>query len=54
MVITYYGITCFKIEAHGVSLAINPFSKTPGLSAPRFEAAIILATNNSYQNASLP
>lgn len=53
MVITYYGISCFKIETGGVSIAINPFSKDSGLVSPRFEAKVQLATHENYRKSSI-
>lgn len=46
MVITYYGISCFKIQSGDTVLAIDPFSKESGLTPPRFQADVVLSTRN--------
>lgn len=46
MVITYYGLSCFKIQSGDVVLAIDPFSKESGLVPPRFEAHAVLSTHD--------
>lgn len=46
MVITYYGVTCFKIQAGETVLAIDPYTKEAGLTPPRFQADIVLSTRN--------
>lgn len=45
MVITYYGLSCFKIQSGDTVLAIDPFSKESGLTPPRFEAHAVLSTH---------
>ena len=47
MVITYYGVTCFKIQAGDTVLAIDPYTKEAGLTPPRFQTDIVLSTRNS-------
>ena len=47
MIITYYGVTCFKIQSGDVVLAIDPYSKEAGLTPPRFETDIVLSTRNN-------
>ncbi len=44
MVITYYGISCFKIQSGDTVLAVDPFSKESGLTPPRFQADVVLST----------
>lgn len=44
MVITYYGITCFKIQSGDIVLAVDPFGKESGLTPPRFEAHVAIST----------
>ncbi|PJE64515.1 MAG: hypothetical protein COU90_01585 [Candidatus Ryanbacteria bacterium CG10_big_fil_rev_8_21_14_0_10_43_42] len=44
MIITYYGVTCFKIQSGDTVLAIDPFSKETGLTPPRFQADVALTT----------
>jgi len=46
MVITYYGLSCFKLQSGDTVLAIDPFSKESGLTPPRFEAHAVLSTHN--------
>lgn len=43
MVITYYGISCFKIQSGNTVFAIEPFLKESGLIPPRFEAQIVIS-----------
>lgn len=43
MVITYYGISCFKIQSGDTVLAIDPFFKELGLTVPRFEAHAVIS-----------
>ena len=49
MVITYYGLSCFKIQSGETVLAVDPFSKESGLTPPRFEAHAVLVTH-SHEN----
>lgn len=51
MIITWYGHSCFKIEARGVTLAIDPFSKAIGLTPPRFHADIVLVSHSHPDHA---
>ncbi len=46
MVITWYGHSCFRIETRGLTLAIDPFSKSTGLTPPRFRAELLLVTHD--------
>lgn len=47
MVITHYGISCFKLQSGDTVLAIEPFLKESGFTSPRFEAhAVISATEH--------
>ncbi|OGF62128.1 hypothetical protein A2662_01425 [Candidatus Giovannonibacteria bacterium RIFCSPHIGHO2_01_FULL_45_33] len=46
MVITYYGLSCFKIQSGDTVLAIDPFSKESGLVPPRFESHAVLSTHD--------
>lgn len=45
MVITYYGLSCFKIQSGETVLAIDPFSKESGLTPPRFGADAVLISH---------
>lgn len=53
MVITYYGLSCFKIQSGSVVLAIDPFSKESDLTPPRFEADVALSTRNHPLHANM-
>ncbi|MDO8523534.1 MAG: MBL fold metallo-hydrolase [bacterium] len=46
MVITYYGLSCFKIQSGDTVLAIDPFSKESGLTPPRFESHAVLVSHD--------
>lgn len=45
MVITYYGISCFKIQSGDTVLAVDPFGKESGLTTPRFQTDVALITH---------
>lgn len=45
MVITYYGLTCFKIQSSEDVLVIDPFGKGTDFSPPRFEAQILIMSD---------
>ena len=46
MVITYYGLSCFKIQSGNMTLAFDPPSKDSDLKPPRFEANVVLSSHN--------
>lgn len=46
MVISYYGISCFKIQSGDTVLAVDPFDKSSGLTPPRFQTDIVLSSHN--------
>jgi L-ascorbate metabolism protein UlaG (beta-lactamase superfamily) len=46
MIITYYGVSCFKMQSGGLVLVIDPPSKRSGLKAPRFGADIVLISHD--------
>ncbi len=46
MIITWYGQACFRIQSGKVSIVIDPFDKSIGLTPPRGEAHIVLVTHN--------
>jgi len=50
MVITWYGHSCFKIQAGETVLAIDPFDKSTGLTPPRFRADILAITHDHYDH----
>ncbi len=45
MTITWYGQSCFRLEAREGVVAIDPFDKTIGLAPPRFHADLLLVTH---------
>jgi len=53
MTINWYGQSCFKIEAKGVNLLIDPFSKNIGLRPPRLNTDIFLVTHEHYDHNNL-
>lgn len=46
MIISYYGISCFKIQSGDTVLAIDPFDKSSGLTPPRFQTDIVLSSHD--------
>lgn len=52
MVITYYGLSCFKIQSGDTVLAVDPFSKESGLTPPRFwtDAVLISHAHENHNN----
>lgn len=57
MTITWYGLSCFKVETHDATLAFSPFSKIEewGIQkSPRFKADIVFVSQNTpaYNNVS--
>jgi L-ascorbate metabolism protein UlaG (beta-lactamase superfamily) len=53
MTISWYGQSCFKIEAKEANLLIDPFSKEIGLRPPRLNADIFLITHEHYDHNNL-
>lgn len=53
MTITWYGHSCFRIETRGLTLAIDPFPKSIGLTPPRFRAEILLVTHQHPAHANV-
>jgi L-ascorbate metabolism protein UlaG (beta-lactamase superfamily) len=51
MTITWYGQSCFRIDAREAVLAIDPFSKDIGLTPPRFHANLVLVTHQHGDHA---
>jgi len=49
MIITYYGISCFKIQSGDIVLAFDPFSKKSGLKTLRFRADVVF-TSHDHEN----
>lgn len=57
MIVTYYGVSCFKIQAGDVVLAFDPPSKKSCFKAPRFQADVVFVSHNhtghnGYENIS--
>jgi len=46
MVITYYGLSCFKIQSGQFVLTTDPYSPASGLKSPRFQADLVLLSHN--------
>ncbi len=53
MVIQWYGQACFKITSGDLVIAIDPFSKDIGLTAPRFRADIVLVTHEHFDHSNV-
>ncbi|MBI2023388.1 MBL fold metallo-hydrolase [Candidatus Giovannonibacteria bacterium] len=53
MVITYYGLSCFKIQSGDLVLAIDPFTRDSGLTTPRFQTDIALITHKHENHGNL-
>ena len=53
MIISGYGLSAFKMEAKGTVLATNPYDKASGLSAPRFEAQVVVASHTGFEDSSI-
>lgn len=46
MVITYYGLSCFKVESGKLTLAFDPPSKESEIKSPRFAADIVFSSHD--------
>ncbi len=46
MVITYYGLSCFKVQSGSLTVAFDPPSKEADIKAPRFETDVVLSSHN--------
>jgi len=53
MVITYYGLSCFKIQNGETVLVVDPFAKESGLTPPRFQAHVLVSTNSDPNHANI-
>ena len=53
MVITYYGVSCFKIQSGDLILAFDPPSKESSVKTPRFQADIVLSSHNHPRHNAL-
>ena len=45
MVITWFGLSCFKISSGNLTVVTDPFSKNVGLAAPRVQTDIAIISN---------
>lgn len=50
MTITWFGHSCFRVEAKGVNILFDPFSKEIGLRPPRIRDDIILVSHEHYDH----
>lgn len=46
MVITYYGLSCFKVSSGEIILAFDPPSKKSSFRSPRFQADIVFVSHD--------
>ena len=46
MVITYYGLSCFKVSSGDFTVAFDPPSKKSSLKSPRFQADVVFISHN--------
>src|SRR6266498_565406 len=53
MTITWFGQSCFRIEAKEGSILIDPFSKEIGLRPPKIKDDIVLVTHQHYDHNSV-
>lgn len=54
MVISWFGLSCFKISSGNLTLVTDPFSKNVGLAAPRLQTDVAVISNiqnPAYNNA---
>jgi L-ascorbate metabolism protein UlaG (beta-lactamase superfamily) len=51
MNISWYGQSCFRIEAKEGSILIDPFSKEIGLKPPRIKDDLVLVSHQHYDHA---
>lgn len=50
MVITWFGLSCFKISSGNLTVVTDPFSKTAGLAPPRVQTDIAIISNIQSPN----
>ena len=53
MTITWFGHSCFRIEAKEGSILLDPFSKDIGLKPPRMKDDLVLITHDHYDHNNL-
>jgi len=47
MLITYYGLNCFRIQTNGGSVLLDPFEKSAGVQLPRMQNDMILLSHQA-------
>ena len=50
MVITWFGLSCFRISSGELTVGTDPFSKDAGLSAPRGQTQVTIVSNSASNN----
>jgi len=50
MIVTYYGASCFKVQAGETVLAFDPPSRESGFKSPRFAADAVFISNEDKDN----
>ena len=53
MVITYYGLSCFKIQSGDTVLATDPYDKDSGLTPPRFQTDVVTVSHNHENHSNI-
>ncbi len=53
MTITWFGHSCFRLEAKGSSILIDPFTKDIGLRPPKIKDDIVLVSHDHYDHNNL-
>ncbi|MEK7194977.1 MAG: MBL fold metallo-hydrolase [Patescibacteria group bacterium] len=53
MTISWFGHSCFRIEAKEGSILIDPFDKKIGLKAPKIKDDVVLVTHEHYDHNNL-
>lgn len=53
MVITWYGQSCFKIQSGPLTVILDPFNKSIGLTPPKIEADLVLVTHDHSDHNNL-
>ncbi len=50
MTITWFGHSCFRVEAKGVNILFDPFSKEIGLKPPRIRDDVVLVSHEHHDH----
>lgn len=53
MTISWFGHSCFRLEAKNLSILVDPFSKDIGLRSPKIKDNIVLLTHGHYDHANV-